>query len=254
MKWIDSHCHPQFLIQDDPGFSLTEEAQNLQALLMVSVEPEDAPVLAHLAKQAQNLHWSVGIHPCHCENLKSPETYESFFQQYSNCHAIGESGLDGFHNSDPAMIKYQREFFEYHLYQAKILKKPLIVHTRAASAETLEVLKSYTGVRGVIHCFTESLDFARDVLDLGWMISFSGILTFPKAKELQSVASYVPSDRLLIETDAPYLAPTPLRGRTNRPQYVEYIGEHLSKIRNLPIEDLKELLWRNYQDFLALNL
>ncbi len=256
MKWLDSHCHPHFWIGDntDDSVDLIQTAQQLEAMLMVSVEPKDAEILKRLASKAPNLHWSVGIHPCHCDELDDLESYDELFQQYSDCHAIGESGLDRFHNSDPASLRRQSDFFEYHLHQAKILKKPLIVHTRQASTETLEFLKSHRGIRGVIHCFTESLEFARSVLDLGWMISFSGILTFPKAHELRTVASFVPQDRILIETDAPYLAPSPVRGKPNRPEYVQYIGSYLAQLRGLSEENLKEILWKNYSDFLSLNI
>ncbi|MBM4222433.1 MAG: TatD family deoxyribonuclease [Gammaproteobacteria bacterium] len=245
--WIDSHCHPQLL----PSELWNEQTEGLINLLMVSVELSDAEKLMSIAKEDRRAHWSAGVHPCHSPEEKTADKMVELehIVQTLNPDALGETGLDLFH--DTGTLTQQYELFEHHLELGKKYSKPVIIHTRNAGKETLSVLRKYIGVNGVIHCFTESKEFAESVLDLGWLISFSGILTFPKAIDLQKTAQYIPLDRIMIETDAPYLAPVPYRGKPNIPAYVRHTGEFLAILRNISCSSLQEQLKKNYEMFLS---
>jgi TatD DNase family protein len=253
--WLDSHCHPQYLmkIEDDKEDSTEFEASisQLTHALMVSVQLDDRVLLQSLAQQYPWTQWSLGIHPCYLKNACLDQFIQTC-KEYHSFDAIGETGLDFFHSKEE--ITLQHNFFEAHLECARLLKKPVIIHTREAGLATLSVLKRYPGVRGVIHCFTESLEFAKQVLDLGWMISFSGILTFPKAQFLRDIAAYVPIDSILIETDAPYLAPIPFRGKPNQPHWVEHVGVKLAEIKSISIPECQNVLLKNYKNFLEINM
>lgn len=256
--WIDSHFHPQYYVAGEnmTASSVTAFKEGLQKIekgLMVSIRSDDKALLKNLSLEHQHLQWSLGIHPCHTHE-ENKEAFITLCTQDPSFNALGETGLDYYHEFSPELARSQQDFFHTHLELGRLLKKPLIVHTRQASEDTLATLRHFQGVRGVIHCFTESLDFAKKVVDLGWMISFSGILTFPKATELHNVARYLPWDVLMIETDAPYLTPVPFRGKTNYPHFVQHVGEYLSHLKNTPIEHAQDLLKQNYSHFLSLNV
>jgi TatD DNase family protein len=256
LLWIDSHFHPQWLLQAEDGKDTQADFESSIAQisqgLMVSVGLGDRLLLEALAQKHTHLQWSLGVHPCYTEGI-DPEELRSQLLLNPSYHALGETGLDCYHSKEPKLLAQQHVCFEVHMECARALRKPLIIHTRDAGDATLAVLSRYPGVRGVIHCFTESMDFARAVFDLGWMISLSGILTFPKAQFLRDIASYAPLDRLLIETDAPYLAPSPYRGKANQPHYVQYVGKMLSELKGLSIEDCQRQIASNYQAFLEIN-
>lgn len=262
MRMIDTHCHPQHFLSPAGASEPSDEAiksfldgcfAEIDSILMVAITLDDFRLLQRAASMDERAHMSIGVHPCYAHEkpfaLQWPLLHE--YAAHPLVKALGETGLDGYHSQD--YHKEQEEFFCAHLECAATVEKPIIVHTRAAAKRTLEILKAYPYVRGVIHCFTEDADFARTALDLGWMISFSGIVTFPKAKELAEVAKFVPKDSLLIETDAPYLAPVPYRGKTNHPSYVRYVGQHLAALLDWDEADFITIMHRNYQKFLHIN-
>jgi TatD DNase family protein len=246
--FIDSHCHIDF---DDftegvePLLERMCQAQVTHALC-VSVTLPDYPRVKALAERHANLFASCGVHPDYLETQEP--TVEGLVAEAKNPKivAIGETGLDYFRLKGD--LEWQRERFRTHIRAAKQCGKPLIVHTRAAREDTIRVLKEEgaDAVGGVLHCFTEDWATAKAGLDLGFMVSFSGIVTFKNAKDLHEVAKLVPDDRLLIETDAPYLAPVPLRGRRNEPSFVPHVAQHLSTLRNQSIQLVAELTSSNF--------
>ena len=211
--------------------------------LCVSVDLPDFPNVLKLAQDHPNLYASVGVHPDY-EDTPEP-TFDFLVQtalQHSKIIAIGETGLDYYRMGDRSYesMEWQRERFRTHIRAAIASKKPLIIHTRSASEDTIKILKEEgaQAIGGVMHCFTESYEVAKAALDMGFYISFSGIVTFKSAKELQDTCQKVPLDRMLIETDSPYLAPIPYRGKTNEPAWVSKVGEFIANLKNTPIEEL----------------
>lgn len=238
--FIDSHCHIDF---DDfkegvePLLARMQDAQVTHALC-VSVVLPDYPRVLSLAQKYANLYASCGVHP---DYLDTQEPSIEDLVRLSNdpkVVAIGETGLDYFRLKGD--LEWQRERFRTHIRAAKICQKPLIVHTRAARADTIQILKEEgaDAVGGVMHCFTEDWETAKAALDLNFMVSFSGIVTFKSAADLREVAVQVPDDRLLIETDSPYLAPVPLRGKINEPSFVPHVAQCLSTLRKQSLEQV----------------
>ncbi|WP_142805184.1 TatD family hydrolase [Tepidiphilus sp. J10] len=245
---VDSHCHLDF-----PGLAerLPEVLANMDALgvgwaLCIGVTLEDFPKVLTVARSDDRLWASVGVHPDH-EGGEEP-TLERLVELAADSKVIGigETGLDYYRLTDRP--EWQRERFRTHLRAARACGKPVIVHTRAAAEDTLMILREEgaEAVGGVMHCFTESLEVARAALDLGMYISFSGILTFKNAAALREVAAYVPEDRILVETDAPYLAPVPHRGKTNEPAYVRFVAECLAQVRGVSFERIAERTTENF--------
>jgi TatD DNase family protein len=229
------------------------DAQVTRALCICTTL-EEFPEVHQLALQYDNFWASVGVHPDN-EGVTEP-TLDDLLQrgQLPRVVAIGETGLDYYrlNGRSVADMHWQRERFRTHIRAARQLGKPLIIHTRSASDDTLAILReegedgSPGSVGGVFHCFTESQEVARQALDLGFYISFSGILTFKTAQDLRDVASWVPLDRLLIETDSPYLAPVPYRGKTNNPSYVPYVAQQLADLRSCTVESMAETTSANF--------
>lgn len=239
--FIDSHCHPYMLdvYQDSAKFAeWMQETQlaGVDAMLCVAVDMETAEKCLTLAEQYDHVYSSVGSHPS--EKEEDDLTIETLtaFAQHPKVVAIGETGLDYYYNTDK--LDVMRNRFRDHIRAAHIAKKPLIIHTRDAREDTLQIMREENAaeVGGVMHCFTESLSMAKASLDLNFYISFSGILTFKNAVELVEVARYVPLEKILIETDTPYLAPVPFRGKTNEPKYVRYVAEKIAEIKNISVE------------------
>ena len=207
---------------------------------------EEFPAVHQLALDYDNFWSTVGVHPDN-EDVLEP-TLEDLLQrgQMDRVLAIGETGLDYYRLNGRTLcdMEWQRERFRIHIRAARALNKPLVIHTRSASEDTLRILREegedggLGSAGGVFHCFTESAEVARAALDLGFYISFSGILTFKTAQELRDVASWVPMDRMLIETDSPYLAPIPYRGKTNNPSYVPMVAKQIAQLRNCSIEEV----------------
>ncbi|MBI1906718.1 MAG: TatD family hydrolase [Rhodocyclales bacterium] len=247
--FVDSHCHldfPDLLAREDELIAAMA-ANRVGRALCVNVRLEDfARVLALTERHPGLLHASVGVHPDNAE-VEEPDVARLVaLAAHPAVVAIGETGLDYYwHKDEP---EWQRQRFRTHIRAARDCGKPLIVHTRAAAADTLRLMREEGAAEagGVMHCFTESLEVARAALDLGFYISFSGIVTFRNAMDLKAVAQYVPLERLLIETDAPYLAPMPHRGKTNEPAWVVHVAEEIARLRNVPLERVESATTDNF--------
>jgi len=211
-------------------------ANGVGHMLCVSVNLEDYPQVLSLARAHDNVFASVGVHPNEREG-REPEADElANLAEDPAVVAIGETGLDYF-RSEGAM-DWQHERFRNHIQAAKVAGKPLIIHTRDAAADTMKILReeSARDAGGVMHCFVEDWGIATQALDIGFYISFSGIVTFKNAEDLREVARKVPMDRILVETDSPYLAPVPYRGKPNEPSYVRYVAETVADLRDMDLE------------------
>lgn len=247
--FIDSHCHLNF---PDLAVRLPEIYQRMHDnqvshALCVSVDLESFPEVLAMAGSRDNLYASVGVHPDY-EDCAEP-TVAGLVKLADNPKvvAIGETGLDYYRTPGP--LKWQQDRFRVHIRAARETGKPLIIHTRAASDDTLSIMREENAgeTGGVMHCFTESLDVAKTAMDLGFYISFSGIVTFKNARELKEVAKAVPLDRMLIETDSPYLAPMPHRGKTNEPGYVRHVAEEIARLKEVSVEEVGEATSRNFR-------
>lgn len=244
--YIDSHCHLNFpdLAKDLPQLLENMKINQVDLALAISVSRDTFEEVLALANTHDNIYATVGIHP---DDKDTPEfSFEELVKraQLPKVVGIGEAGLD--YHWCKGDLTWQKERFITHIQASNTSTLPLIVHTRDAGADTLELLKGESVEQGVIHCFTEDKAFARAALDMGMYISFSGIVTFKNAKEIQEVAKYVPDDRFLIETDAPYLAPAPFRGKTNQPAYVRHTGEFVAQLRGVSPEKVGEQSSANF--------
>jgi TatD DNase family protein len=259
--YTDSHCHlsfPEFANQM-PQIRAAMAAAQVDRALCICTTLEEFPDVQALAAGYDNFWASVGVHPDN-ENIAEP-TIEDLVRRSGlpKVVAIGETGLDYYQMEERkagrsiADLEWQRDRFRVHIRAAQQIRKPLIIHTRAASADTLAILREEGedgGARaagGVFHCFTETAEVARAALDLGFYISFSGILTFRNAQDLRDVAAFVPLDRMLIETDSPYLAPVPYRGKTNNPSYVPFVARQIAEVRKLPVETVARATSENFE-------
>jgi TatD DNase family protein len=213
----------------------------------VGVNLEDFPQVLALAEQHDNLYASVGVHPDY-EGVEDPDVARLVvLAAHPRVVAIGETGLDYFRLTGD--LEWQRERFRTHIRAAREIRKPLIIHTREAAADTLRLMAEERAheVGGVLHCFTETQAVAQSALDMGFHISFSGIVTFKNAVALKDVAKSVPLDRMLIETDAPYLAPMPHRGKCNQPAYVRHVAEEIARLRGVPLAEIEEATTQNFR-------
>ena len=237
---IDSHCHLNFLKLDEEitlDHVVNDAKQKgISKLISVATTLEDVASIKQTAHQFDNVYYSVGVHPSEEKGIQ-PTTAQQILDYIdphdARCVAIGETGLDYYYNEKTSFILQQQKF-EAHIATAIETHKPIIVHTREAKEDALAILRNHQidQCGGVLHCFTEDWDMAKQALDLGMYISFSGIVTFKNAQRVQEVAKKMPLERILIETDAPYLTPTPFRGKPNYPAYVYYVAEFLSQLRN----------------------
>jgi TatD DNase family protein len=258
--YVDSHCHldfPELSARLDEILVRMRDNQ-VDRALCVSVTLEDFPRVLALAEAHDTLYASVGVHPDYPDSLEPDVDTLVRLAAHPKVIATGETGLDYFRTEgDPAALNgWQRERFRVHIRAARISRRPLIVHTRAASDDTIAIMRAEgaDAVGGVMHCFTESWQVARAALDLGFYISLSGIVTFRNAEALRDVARQVPLDRLLIETDSPYLAPVPKRGKMNEPGFVKHVGEFLAGVKGIEVERLAEATSGNfYRCFNILN-
>jgi TatD DNase family protein len=246
--YVDSHCHLSFpeLQADLAGvLARMREAKVDAALNVCTTLPEFPSVLA-VAEQADNLYASVGVHPDYTETAEPTVDDLVELARHPKVVAIGETGLDYYRLGEP--LEWQRDRFRVHIRAARASGKPLIIHTRAASGDTIRIMREEGADQagGVMHCFTESLEVARAAMDLGFHISFSGIVTFKNARELQTVAQAVPLERLLIETDAPYLAPVPHRGKRNEPSFVPHVAAKLAELHGVAAERVAEQTSTNF--------
>ena len=245
---VDSHCHINFpeLAGDLGGVLSRMRAAGVTHALCVSVSLETFPQVLAIAERFDNVYASVGVHPN--EHGGEEPTPEKLCELASHPRviAIGETGLDYYRESGD--LGWQRERFRTHIRAARRCGKPLIIHCRQAPEDTIEILNSEgaSEVGGVMHCFTESLAVAQQAMAMNFYISFSGIVTFANARELQEVARHVPLERTLIETDCPYLAPTPYRGKTNEPAYVRRVAEQIGDIKQVSFGQVAEATSANF--------
>ena len=263
--WVDSHCHLGF---DGLGERLDDvllemDRAHVSAALCVCTTLEEADHVLDLSRRSVSLWASVGVHPDTESTPQHPHrepTVETLVAraQDPKIRAIGETGLDYYRLNGRSMAEmaWQRDRFAVHIEAARQSLLPLIVHTRCASEDTLNLLaqEGRGQVGGVFHCFTETAEVARAALDLGFYISFSGILTFKNAADLREVARWVPLDRCLVETDSPYLAPVPYRGKTNQPAYVAQVGRALAQIKSLTEEEVSQATTRNFEQLFGVSV
>lgn len=240
---VDSHCHLNCLKGADDIAGVNEYVNRAKALgishfLCVSIDWESYPVVRDIAQNIDNVYASVGVHPNHDEGHEPSVADLVSEAANENIIAIGETGLDYFRSEGD--LQWQRDRFSTHIEASKQTGKPLIIHTREAQKDTIDMMRSESAVDagGVMHCFTESWDMAKDAMDMGFYISFSGIVTFKSATELQEVARKVPLDRMLVETDSPYLAPVPFRGKQNEPAYVKNVVDFIAELRGESVETI----------------
>jgi TatD DNase family protein len=244
---VDSHCHLDFPEFEGKLGEVREEmrANGVTHALCISVELPKFPKVLALAEAHENFFASVGVHPDHeAEVVETGRLVE--LAAHPKVVAVGETGLDYHRLSGD--LEWQRERFRTHIRAARKCRKPLVIHTRDAAEDTLRIMREEGAgeVGGVMHCFTETQEVADGALALGFHISFSGIVTFKNATQLKEVARRVPLERLLVETDSPYLAPVPHRGKTNRPGLVRHVAEEVARLRGIAFEDLAEATTRNF--------
>lgn len=256
--FVDSHCHLNFPQYADTLDALRAEMSEagVDRALCISTTLEEFPQVHALATRFDNFWATVGVHPDN-EGVQEP-TLEDLLSRAAlpRVVGIGETGLDYYRLGERSVdeMAWQRDRFRVHIRAARQTGLPLVIHTRMASDDTLAILKEegQGEVRGVFHCFTESEAVARAALDLGFMISFSGILTFKNAADLRDVARFVPIERCLIETDSPYLAPAPHRGKTNSPAYVPFVARQLAELKGLDVNEVGRITSANFEDLFSL--
>ncbi len=249
--FIDSHCHLNRLdltaYDGSVDLALAAARQvHVSAFLAVAVDLDEHAGLLQLAQRHADVGISVGVHPCEDPAMMARATVELLCEwgQHDKVWAIGETGLDYHYSQQHATA--QRESFARHIAAGQQLGKPVIVHTRAARSDTLDVLRAEQAQHGILHCFTEDWPTAKAALDLGYYVSFSGIISFKNAADLRAVAQQVPLDRVLIETDSPYLAPLPYRGKPNQPAYLPQVARVLADLHQMSVERLAELTSANF--------
>lgn len=247
--FIDSHCHIDFPDYSEGVSPLLEHMREAQVshALCVSVNLENFPRVLALAEAHDNLFASVGVHPDHDEG-REPDVDELVaLATHPRVVAIGETGLD-YYRLKREEVDWQRARFRTHIRAARAAGKPLIIHTRSAAEDTLAIMaeEGAATAGGVMHCFTETREVAEAAMAMGFYISFSGIVSFKSARDLKEVARRVPLERLLIETDAPYLAPVPHRGRRNEPAYVRHVAEEIATLKGIPLEAVADASSRNF--------
>jgi len=248
MLLVDSHCHINLepLSEDIPGVLERAKKNNVLYMLCVSLTLEDFPKIVTLFESEPHIFSSVGVHPT-CRGVREPTVQDLVeLAADANVVAIGETGLDYFRSNGD--LQLQKERFEIHIKAAQKTRKPLIIHTRSAADDTMKILEhNYDGeTGGVMHCFGENWSIAKRALDIGFYISFSGIVTFKNAEPLRAIARKVPEDRMLVETDAPYLAPVPYRGATNEPSLVKYTAKAIADIRGQSLYEVAEKTTENF--------
>lgn len=247
---VDSHCHLNFpeLSSDLDGFLAQMEVNQVTHALVVATRPDNIAKVIEIAETKEYLFASAGVHPDEkLPDFKLTSEFLLDYARHSKVIAIGETGLDYHWNKDQDMT-WQHERFNTHIEVAKQTNLPLIIHTREAAADTHQMLKegNVELCGAVMHCFTEDKDWTRKFLDLDCYISLSGIATFKSATQVHEVAKYVPLDRLLVETDAPYLAPVPFRGKLNHPALVRHTAQYIADLRQISLEELAVATTQNF--------
>ncbi len=255
---VDSHCHLDCIDLSDFDNNFDKLVQytfnsGVEHMLCVSINLEKYPAMLEKVKDYAFISVSAGLHPMADESDEFSVEYLTELSQHEKVVAIGETGLDYYyHKDDP---QWQQDRFRAHMQVANKVNKPVIIHTRDAGNDTLKILEqeNVENCGGVIHCFTETQDFANRAMEMGLMISISGIVTFKNASALREIAKSIPDDFLLIETDSPYLAPIPHRGKQNQPAFVRHVAETLAEIRNTSVEAIAEISRNNFYRLFNLN-
>jgi TatD DNase family protein len=248
MPYVDSHCHincPELVVNISDVLENMHD-NNVISALCVSVNMADLPQVLALAEQHPNIYASVGVHPDY-EGVEEPDVARLVhLARHPKVIAIGETGLDYFRVK--GNLEWQRERFRTHIRAARECDRPLIIHSREAAEDTLRIMEEEKAseARGVMHCFTETWEVAEAALAMGFYISFSGIVTFKNAAQLKDVAQRVPMERILIETDSPYLAPVPHRGKLNQPAYVKHVAEEIAILRGISIDEVGRCTTENF--------
>jgi TatD DNase family protein len=262
--FTDSHCHLSFpeLASSLQSIRAAMAQAQVSRALCICTTLEEFEQVHQLALGNKNFWASAGVHPDN-EGVAEPALDDLIrLGSLPKVVAIGETGLDYYRLGERsvAQMQWQRDRFRVHIQAAQSLKKPLVIHTRSASADTLAILREEGedgragSAGGVFHCFTETAEVAKAALDLGFYISFSGILTFKSAQDLRDVARWMPLERMLIETDSPYLAPVPHRGKTNNPSYVPFVAQQIAALRGLSVEDVGQATSRNFSNLFPATL
>lgn len=251
IRLIDSHCHLN-LLELAPydgklqGVIDAAAEAGITAMLCISVDLPTLPAVLQIAEQFNTVYASVGVHPN--DSKDDPVTVEQLVQlaQHPKVIAIGETGLDYYRSEGD--LTWQRDAFRTHIRAAKELQKPLIIHTRAAQADTIKIMREegVQAVGGVMHCFTEDWEMAQQAIDLGFYISFSGIVTFKNALQIQAVAKQIFLEHMLVETDSPYLAPIPHRGKPNYPAYTRLVAQYIAQLRDESLETIAQKTTQNF--------
>ncbi|TCB57331.1 TatD family hydrolase [Acinetobacter terrestris] len=255
--FVDTHCHLTLLDLTpydsnlDLALAQAREA-GVSKFMSISVDLDDHIELAKIAARHADVGYSVGVHPCEDPAIMARATTDYLIElaQPEKVWAIGETGLDYFHSTD--FIAEQKQCFARHIHASQAVKKPVVVHTRSAKHDTVDIIRAEKSTHGILHCFTEDWETAKAVLDCGYYVSFSGIVSFKNAQDLRDVAKQVPLDRVLIETDSPYLAPMPYRGKSNEPKYVPYVAKALSDVYDKSVEEIAFITMQNFENLLNL--
>ncbi|MDY6482636.1 TatD family hydrolase [Acinetobacter faecalis] len=253
--FVDTHCHLTMLDltpydgQLDLALAQAREA-GVSKFMGISVDLDDHIALAEIAARHVDVGYTVGVHPCEDPAVMARATTEYLIElaQAEKVWAIGETGLDYFHSTE--FVAEQKECFARHIHASQSVKKPVVVHTRSAKHDTIDIIRAEKSTHGILHCFTEDWETAKAVLDCGYYVSFSGIVSFKNAQDLRDVAKQVPLDRVLIETDSPYLAPMPYRGKSNEPKYVPYVAKALSDVYDKSLEEMAFITTKNFENLL----
>lgn len=247
---VDSHCHLNMEQFHEDLESVLDNAEQhkIECLQTICTKMSEFPEILALAEKYAKIYCSIGVHPMEVSN-ESLVLIETLVAKLRNPKVIGigETGLDYYYRKDNA--DRQKESFIRHILASQQTDKPVIIHAREADEDIVAILKEYQSQKqfpALIHCFTSNYSFAKKVLDLGLYISFAGIVTFKNAQDIQEVASKIPLDRMLVETDAPYLAPVPKRGKRNEPAYTRYTAEYIANMRNIPFEELARQTTNNF--------
>ena len=250
MVLVDSHCHLDMLTEYDSHDNIVKRAleSNVNYIQTICTRLEDISKILAIAENYTNVFTSVGIHPSEVNKLITTQELTKL-TKHPKVIGLGETGLDYYYNKDNSQQQLQRKSFEEHIKTSCESNLPVIVHTRAAEDDTYDIMNSYKKMHnfpGLIHCFTASEKFARKILDLGFYISIAGIITFKNAEELRAIVKFIPLDKLLLETDSPYLAPVPQRGKTNEPAYVKYVAQAISDLKGITVEKCAEQTTKNF--------
>lgn len=256
--YVDSHCHLDRLdlspYDGDLAAALVAARERgVGDMLCVGIDMANAEAVMAIAREHEGVYASVGLHPMDIGEQQADFSQLEAWARQPEVVAIGETGLDYYYSDEHA--QRQQDSFRQHLQLSSRLQKPVIVHTRDAREDTLHIIREHgdTSVGGVLHCFTESLEMAQQALELNYFISFSGIITFKNAAELREVVAAIPLERMLIETDSPYLAPVPFRGKKNEPRYVPEVAACIAEIKSLPVERVAQQTRENFESLFRLN-